>query len=176
MINIDADGFARLLDETAECFAQKPLSAGAQRRWFEILKDSPFPRVQAAFRLYLGSRKRMPVPNDILDICASLNTPRTDLADPGASSSIAPRTVYGAEAIRALREFLAMPPKPPSKTWAGNILAAHDLNMPLRYRHPITRDLLPISDAPISDFQVRFAHAALQTKRLPERVPGEDDE
>ncbi len=171
MQNIDADAFARLLTETAECYGQKPLTAGAQRRWFEILKDFPFDSVSAAMRGWLKYHARMPVPNSILEMLQDRGrkAPETFATEPPTE----PPTERSKRTREALLLFLAGPK--PSSNWADEILQAHAAGEPLKYRD-IDGQWHWRTEEKISALQLRCATEAVKNDRRPARIPGEDDE
>lgn len=181
MQNLDADGFGRLLTETAECYSQKAITPGAQRRWFEVLREIPYERVQGAMRVYMRTRQRMPTPADILGISESMGPRNVDIPAPEIEPHHAV-TQHGRKCAAALRQFLAEGLPRPSKRWARDILDAHAEGVPLVYRHPISGNLHPLTGEKIADWQARFAQKGIEGKaqRLGlsqhEREPGEDDE
>jgi hypothetical protein len=186
MQTLDAESFSRLLVETCECYGQKPLTPGAQKRWFEVLRNIPIERVQAGFKIHLRSRARMPAPSDILQICESLAARATDWpTTEQAPSAPPPATERGRQCRETIKRFMERDFRPPSKRWAKDIVLAAESGSVLQYYDPMDDCLRPLTDRPIPAWQVRFARKALEQPRHPfahtrraepERIPGEDDE
>lgn len=186
MQNIDVDGFSRLITETAECYSQKPPTPGAQRRWFELLRDHPFERVHGAMRAYMRTRQRMPTPADILGIAQSM-TPAADVPAPVVEDGPHHVTDHARQCSATLRQFLNRDPVRPSRQWATDILSARAEGVPLVYYDPLTGAPHPVTGEKIADWQARFAQRAVDqyagrflspasAPAIRERVPGEDDE
>lgn len=164
----DLDAFQQFMGDLADCYGRPAYTTGALKQWADALVEFEWRQVKAKLSVWRDSNPRAPQVADILPALKQIRDfERLRDKQKKGPSEPAPVTEYGQRSIEAARRKIAHSRRP-GNWWAYEVRDKHR------------------SGAKVSLVQLEAAMAACgadwdtdkpyRDERVPDRVPGSDDE